>query len=77
MKNGIQHTPVEAIRLERNLHDADATFRNPLLLDDRDDNGEELIERGVRLYRYLAQCANAGASIGVGYAQFVCCVHGS
>ncbi|HEY0983598.1 hypothetical protein [Schlesneria sp.] len=48
---------------------------NPLLIDNRDDDGDRLLDRGVRLFRYLAQCANAGKAVGVGYAQLVCCVH--
>jgi hypothetical protein len=35
-----------------------------------------LIERGVKLLNHLAEQANRGESVGVGYAQFVCCVHG-
>lgn len=49
---------------------------NPLLLDDRDDEGEELLERGVRIFRHLAERANAGEAVGIGYAQLVCAVHG-
>lgn len=49
---------------------------NPLLLDDRDDAGDTLLDRGVRLFRHLAQCANNGTAIGISYAQLVCCVHG-
>lgn len=50
--------------------------KNPLLLDDRDDEGELLLERGINLFQYLAQSANDGNAIGIGYAQLICCVHG-
>jgi len=36
----------------------------------------ELIERGARLFNHLVDLANHGESVGVGYAQFACCVHG-
>ncbi|MEZ5941190.1 MAG: hypothetical protein R3C18_07350 [Planctomycetaceae bacterium] len=49
---------------------------NPLLIDDRDDAGDSLLDRGVRLFRQLAQLANSGQAVGVGYAQLACCVHG-
>ncbi len=35
-----------------------------------------LIERGVRLFRHLVELADQGQSVGVGYAQFACWVHG-
>lgn len=56
---------------------ADATFedagdaRNPLLLDERCDLGDEAIGRGVSLFRALAREANAGRSLGVSYSRFV------
>lgn len=50
--------------------------RNPLLIDDRDDAGDSLIDRGVKLFRHLAKCANNGNAIGISYAQLVCFVHG-
>ena len=49
---------------------------NPLLIDDRDDGSEILLNRGVHLFRYLANLVNQGEAVGVGYAQLVCCVHG-
>ncbi|MFO0892843.1 MAG: hypothetical protein U0790_27340 [Isosphaeraceae bacterium] len=36
-----------------------------------------LIERGARLFNHLVDRANRGESVGVGYAQFACCVHGA
>lgn len=50
---------------------------NPILPDERDPAGEEVIERGVLLFRELVRCANAGHSLGIGYADFVRWVHGS
>ena len=44
---------------------------NPILPDDRDAASEEVLERGVLLFQKLAQCANAGHSLGIGYADFV------
>jgi hypothetical protein len=49
---------------------------NPLLVDERDEEGHGFLERGVRLFRFLAGCANNGEAIGIGYAQLVCFVHG-
>ena len=43
----------------------EANTQNPLL-----------IERGIKLLNHLVERANQGESVGVGYAQFVCCVHG-
>lgn len=37
---------------------------------------ELVIERGVALFRELAERANAGEAVGVGYAQFACLLHG-
>jgi hypothetical protein len=48
---------------------------NPVLVDDRED-GSEAITRGVRLFEYLAGRANGGDCVGIGYAQFVCFIHG-
>jgi len=49
---------------------------NPLLIDDRDDEANSLLIRGIRLFQHLAQLANEGDAVGVGYAQLVCYVHG-
>ena len=35
-----------------------------------------MIERGIKLLNHLVERANQGESVGVGYAQFACCVHG-
>jgi hypothetical protein len=48
---------------------------NPLLIDDRDDYSSNLLERGCKLFRYLAELANRGESVGVSYAQFITIVH--
>jgi hypothetical protein len=48
---------------------------NPLLLDDRDEDGEKLLSRGIRLFRHLADNANNRAAVGVSYSQLVCFVH--
>ncbi|MDB4634679.1 hypothetical protein OAG76_04660 [Rubripirellula sp.] len=50
--------------------------KNPLLIDDRDDAGDSLLDRGVRLFRHLARLANTGDAVGVGYAQLAFWVHG-
>lgn len=50
---------------------------NPILPDERDPSGDEVIERGVMLFRELVRCANAGHSLGIGYADFVRWVYGS
>ena len=47
------------------LDPTEADTQNPLV-----------IERGIKLLNYLVERANQGESVGVGYAQFVCCVHG-
>ena len=46
------------------------------LIDEHDNDEATLIERGIKLLNYLVERANQGESVGVGYAQFVCCVHG-
>lgn len=48
---------------------------NPVLIDDRDDYSIELLERGCELFRYVAEQANKGDAVGVGYAQFIKIVH--
>jgi hypothetical protein len=53
--------------------EADAS--NPLLVDERDEEDSDLIERGVELFEHLVKLANKGDLVGVGYAQFACCVH--
>jgi hypothetical protein len=53
-----------------------ADTENPLLVDDRDDDAETLLNRGVRLFQHLADLANRGDAVGIGYAQLVSCVHG-
>jgi hypothetical protein len=64
--------PVANSELEPTEGDAS----NPLIVDERDDEGGLLIERGVELFKHLVKLANDGESVGVGYAQFACCVHG-
>ena len=49
---------------------------NPILIDDRVDSYQE-IDRGIRLFQYLVNQANAGNSLGIGYSQFACFVHGA
>ncbi len=44
---------------------------NPILPDLREPASQEVIERGVRLFLDLVCCANAGHSIGIGFADFV------
>ena len=46
------------------------------LIDEHDNDEATLIERGIKLLNHLVQRANRRESVGVGYAQFVCCVHG-
>ena len=71
-KNGTpkQHWPACPVKVaeftKTTTHDVtEANTQNPLL-----------IKRGVKLLNYLVEQANRGESVGVGYAQFVCCVHG-
>jgi hypothetical protein len=52
-----------------------APKQNPLLINEHVDEAT-LIKRGVKLLNHLVERANRGESVGVGYAQFVCCVHG-
>jgi hypothetical protein len=52
-----------------------APKQNPLLINKHDDEAT-LIKRGVKLLNHLVKRANRGESVGVGYAQFVCCIHG-
>jgi hypothetical protein len=51
-----------------------APKQNPLLINEHDDEAT-LIKRGVKLLDHLVERATRGESVGVGYAQFVCCVH--
>ncbi len=53
----------------RPFHDVTS---NPLLPDNRDVQGEVVIERGTKLFSYLAQLANAGQCVGISYSDFVC-----
>jgi hypothetical protein len=54
----------------------DYCSKNPFLLDDRDETGDILIERGVKLFRHLCTLANRGVPRGIGYSQMLCHVHG-
>jgi hypothetical protein len=51
-------------------------YDNRLLPDDRDCASEQILKRGVALFRELARRANAGEAVGIGYAQFACLLHG-
>jgi len=55
---------------------ADLTQTATLDVTEADTQNPLLIERGIRLLNHLVERANQGESVGVGYAQFVCCVHG-
>ena len=70
--------PVEVAELMQTatLDVTEADTQNPLLIDEHDDDEAMLIERGIKLLSHLVTWANQGESVGVGYAQFVCCVHG-
>ena len=46
------------------------------LIDEHGNDEATLIERGIKLLNHLVQRANRRESVGVGYAQFICCVHG-
>jgi hypothetical protein len=48
---------------------------NPILVEEREDSSES-ITRGVRLFEYLVGRASGGDCVGIGYAQFVCFIHG-
>jgi hypothetical protein len=50
--------------------------RNPLLPDERDDSYAAVLDRGVKLFRHLVKRTNAGESVGIGYAGFVCFLYG-
>jgi hypothetical protein len=50
---------------------------NPLLPDDRDTLGEEVIDRGVALFRQLVQASRAGEATGIGYACFAAMTYGA
>jgi hypothetical protein len=52
-----------------------APKQNPLLINEHVDEAT-LIKRGVKLLNHLVKQATRGESVGVGFAQFVCCVHG-
>jgi hypothetical protein len=51
-------------------------YANPLLPDDRHPQTSRIIERGKALFLELVRRANAGESVGIGYAQFVCHLYG-
>jgi hypothetical protein len=58
---------------------AELTQTATLDVTEADTQNPLLIERGIRLLNHLVERANQedqGESVGVGYAQFVCCVHG-
>ena len=55
---------------------ADLTQTATLDVTEVDTQNPLLIERGIKLLNHLVERANQGESVGVGYAQFVCCVHG-
>jgi SAM-dependent methyltransferase len=48
---------------------------NPLIIDERDDNGDQRLSRGCELFQYLVEQANDENPVGIGYAQFACHVH--
>lgn len=54
---------------------AESLEENPLLIDDRDDDAEHLLNRGKKLFQHLADKANAGQPVGIGYAQLIGFVH--
>ena len=65
---------------ERDAPDAepdlgDLDTNNPLLIEERADNSEQLLIHGVELFNRLVGKANHGDSVGIGYAQLVCWVH--
>jgi len=68
------HTPGEEPDREIKL----AEFTRTAAHDGPDDETGDLhlIERGVELFGYLVEQANRGDSLGVGYKQFACLVHG-
>lgn len=49
---------------------------NPLLPDDRDQTGDDVLSRGARLLSHLIKLAQGGDAAGVGYADFVVAVNG-
>ena len=60
-------SPGSATTVEDEADDAS----NPVLPEERDEAGEEVLERGAALFQNLVRCANAGHSCGIGYADFV------
>jgi hypothetical protein len=50
--------------------------KNPLVIDEQTAAGKQRLQRGVRLFQQLVELADAGESVGVSYAQFVCHLHG-
>jgi hypothetical protein len=50
---------------------------NPLLPDDRDESGDEVLTRGGQLFRHLVELARGGDAAGVGYADFVVAAYGA
>ena len=55
---------------------AELTQTATLDVTEADTQNPLLIERGIKLLKHLVERANQEESVGVGYAQFVCCVHG-
>ena len=62
--------------IEQVLSEAARDHENPLLPDDRDETGEEVLDRGIQLFGDRVTRAKGGESVGIGYKQFVCRVHG-
>jgi hypothetical protein len=54
----------------------ESAVKNPLLIDEQTASGKKRLQRGVRLFWQLFALADAGESVGVSYAQFVCHLHG-
>ena len=50
---------------------------NPLLPDDRDEDGEMVFDRGVNLFRHLVRLAQGGESVGIEDADFVIAMYGA
>jgi hypothetical protein len=48
---------------------------NPLIPDDRDEAGDESLERGVALFRHLVGEVRAGKAIGIRYDDFATYMH--
>ncbi|MFO0892831.1 MAG: hypothetical protein U0790_27280 [Isosphaeraceae bacterium] len=69
-----RHTPGQQPAREIKL----AEFAETAAHDSQEDEPGDLhlIERGAELFGFLVEQANRGDSLGVGYAQFACLVHG-